>query len=239
MTGQRALVLHDVELCGIRTDVLVEHGRIAAIGAVAAAGAEVLDGRGGALLPGLHDHHIHLLATAARRASVDLSSARTKDALVTNLRAALAEPDNWTRGVGYDDTVMGLISRLELDQVSTAHPIRVQDRTGALWVLNSPALERVLDDAPPACVERDADGRPTGRIWRGDTWLRARINAPPPSLHALSRALAGFGITGVTDAGANNGPERSAAVGAKAVRWRTPAIALPDERRCNSAVGNV
>ena len=31
-----------------------------------------MDGEGGALLPGLHDHHVHLLALAARTAGLDL-----------------------------------------------------------------------------------------------------------------------------------------------------------------------
>ena len=44
----------------------ISNGRIAALGSeIAGAGAEI-DARGQVIGPGLHDHHLHLLATAAR-----------------------------------------------------------------------------------------------------------------------------------------------------------------------------
>ncbi len=46
-------------------------GRIAEVGPEleVTAGETVLDAAGGALLPGLHDHHIHLFALAAAQSS--------------------------------------------------------------------------------------------------------------------------------------------------------------------------
>ena len=55
-------------------DVLIRGGLVAAAGPDLSCRGEVLDGGGGALLPGLHDHHIHLLATAARFDTLDLSA---------------------------------------------------------------------------------------------------------------------------------------------------------------------
>lgn len=210
MKEQSALLLRDVEVNSVRTDVLVRDGLIAGI-AERVRGVEEIDGCGGALIPGLIDHHIHLFATAARLDSVDLSRAHTRDALLAVLRDAAARrtPDAWIRAVNFDDAALGLLSRDDLDALGAANPMRIQDRTGALWVLNTPALQRVLDDAPPPCVERDGSGRPTGRVWRGDAWLRGRIKRTPPSLHELSRALAAHGVTGVTDASATNGPEEA------------------------------
>src|SRR5262249_10928151 len=46
-------------------------------------------------------------------------------------------------------------------------------------------------------------------IWRGDAWLRSRIASNPPSLAPLSRALAAYGITGVTDTSVTNGPDEA------------------------------
>jgi len=53
-------------------NVRLDEGRIAAAGRhlEALAGDVVLDAEGGALLPGLHDHHIHLFALAAAHESV-------------------------------------------------------------------------------------------------------------------------------------------------------------------------
>lgn len=212
MKAQNGLLLRDVELDGIRTEVLVRDGLIAGIGAECVRGVAEIDGRGGALIPGLIDHHIHLFATAARLDSVDLSGAHTRNALLTILRDAAADraPDAWIRAVNFDDSALGLISRDDLDILGVANPMRIQDRTGALWVLNTPALERVLDgEAAQPRVEYDASGRPTGRVWRGDAWLRGRIKQTPPSLRELSCALARHGVTGVTDASATNGPDEA------------------------------
>jgi predicted amidohydrolase YtcJ len=151
---------------------------------------EVVEARGAALLPGLHDHHIHLLATARARTSVDVSDGL--DALTT------ATPGTgWLRAVGGSDD----LDAAALDQVVARRPVRVQHHSGAMWVLNSAALAAVgaAEEAEPG-IERDTNGRPTGRLWRLDKWLGARVEDTPPDLAALGRELTTFGITGVTDA---------------------------------------
>ncbi len=99
-----------------------------------------------------------------------------------------------------------------------AASVRVQHRSGALWVLSSAALAQVgvpggeapggetpagrnedLDAAGEG-IERDGAGRPTGRLFRLDTWLRGRLaNDRPADLAAVGRRLVAFGVTGVTD----------------------------------------
>ena len=50
-------------------------------------------------------------------------------------------------------------------------------------------------------LERGADGRPNGRLWRADAWLRCRLpRSGPPSLARVGAALLRHGITAVTDA---------------------------------------
>src|SRR5437899_211600 len=46
-------------------DVRISNGRVTEIGRGLQPDELVIAGRGGTLLPGLHDHHCHLLATAA------------------------------------------------------------------------------------------------------------------------------------------------------------------------------
>lgn len=74
---------------GHQGDCRVRAGRIVALAPRlrAAPGENVVDGRGGALLPGLADHHLHLTAMAAQAASVDLSG-RTAPTLGRTIRAA-------------------------------------------------------------------------------------------------------------------------------------------------------
>lgn len=199
------LLLRDVEVDGVRCDVTIR-GRlihtVAPAGRPPTRGADVVDGHGGALLPGLHDHHVHLLATASAQLSVDCGpdAVRDRDGLAAALAAGTG-PDGWVRGVGYHESVAGTLDRHQLDALVPGVPVRVQHRSGALWILNTAALDRVaaaLDDTPD--VERGDDGRPNGRLWRYDARLRPALPFRDLDLGALGRRLAGYGVTGVTDA---------------------------------------
>lgn len=192
-----------------RVSIGIRDGLIAAMGLVAGTGPEY-DADGLTAGPGLHDHHIHLLATAARMASVDLAGCLTEEAVIVALRSGASEPDTWVRAIGYDERVAGLPDRTRLDAWLPEQPLRIQDRTGGYWLLNSAGVAKLGAPPFPDCVERSVDGQPTGRIWRGDAWLRERIGGAPPSLASLGTKLAARGVTGVTDAGASNGPAEAA-----------------------------
>lgn len=213
MTVRADLILRNVRPYGEEVcDLAIATGRILALGPDLAASGPEIDGDGHDLITGLHDHHLHLFATAARRVTVDLAGCQGMDVICTALRqhaAGLAE-GAWLRATGLIEPDAQLPDRLLLDQWINDRPIRIQDRTGALWLLNSRAIDAIGPGPWPDCVECDALGSPTGRIWRGDAWLRSALPAPPPSLYQLSRELAAFGVTSVTDAGASNGPEEVA-----------------------------
>src|SRR5207244_11249825 len=110
-------------------------------------GLDVLDARGGALLPGLHDHHIHLLALAAAAQSVrvgpgDVGEAEGFARALAAADAALP-PGRWIRAVGYHESVAGPIDRTRLDAIVPGRPGRVQHRGGAMWGLNCEAVAGV------------------------------------------------------------------------------------------------
>lgn len=201
------LVLRDVEIDGVGgIDVLIRDGVVAAVapGLHVPSSAEAVDGHGGALLPGLHDHHIHLHALAADRASVRCGppAVRTADDLARALASASASGQGWIRGVGYSEEVAGLLDSSALDRLHADRPVRIQHRSGAVWFLNSlaAALAGLATTDHPG-VERDEKGHPTGRVWRADTWLRERLpHTGPPSLADVGAELASYGITGLTDA---------------------------------------
>ena len=128
-------------------------------------GEEVVDARGGAIVPALWDHHVHLRAMAAARASVEVGPPAVHDEreLAGALRraAAAAPPDGWVRAVGYHESVAGPLDRWALDRLVPDRPLRVQHRSGALWVLNSAALAATgAADATEEGVERDDRRRP-------------------------------------------------------------------------------
>lgn len=201
------LLLRRVEADGVLCDVRVRGTRVAEMAPRLRPGPgdTVHDARGGTLLPGLHDHHIHLLALAARAGSVDCGppSITSLDTLAAALRSAGRDlpPGGWLRGTGYAESAAGLPDRHLLDRMVPDHPVRIQHRGGALWILNSRALQAVapvLDDSSD--VERDAAGTPTGRLWRYDARLRPALPKAPPDLGPVGDRLASYGITGVTEA---------------------------------------
>lgn len=170
-------------------------------------GELVLDGAGGAVIPGLHDHHVHLRAAVAARQSVDVSGVASPeefDRIVASAAAeALGRP---LRVTGWHEHAGGTLDRYRLDRLAGSLPVRVQHRGGAMWVLNSVALQQAsVDTCDLRGVERDERGELTGRLLRMDTWLRDRLPGPTGNSFAAgvtsyAAAAALLGITGFTDA---------------------------------------
>lgn len=194
-------------------DVLIHSGMVVEIGRNLQKPADVpvINADGGALIPSLKDHHIHLAATAVARSSVACGPPQVgnEDELIEALtqKASSCVASEWVRGIGYHDSVAGEIDRHWLDRHVPDVPVRIQHRGGRLWILNSRALDILAIDnnAPVESIE----GVPTGRVYDQDVWLRQRMNAgcvPSgyPNLGVLSRELAAFGITAVTDTTPSN-----------------------------------
>ncbi len=209
------MLIRDAELDfgARRADVRVRDGVVVDVAAHLSreTGEPEVQAAGAALIPALRDHHLHLFATAAAQASVDcappaVTSLGTLGAALRAADAALPAGD-MVRGIGFDDVVTGdgrPLQREHLDALLPHRPVRLQHRTGRLWVLNSAALERVGALPEEAPAER-IGGRPNGRFLDADDWLRARLGGRRPSLARLSRQLADWGVTAVTDTGhANN-----------------------------------
>jgi predicted amidohydrolase YtcJ len=187
MLIQRATLLN-----GTAVDVRTEH-RIVEVSErlVPAAGELVLDAAYGTVIPGLHDHHVHLHSAAAALTSVRVGPREVADR--ESLRRVLAGmtvgEDGWIRAVGYHEAVAGPLDRHVLDDLSPAVPVRVQHRSGVLWTLNSAGLVRVgLADHPDGRL-RSADPNWSDTLQRRETGLAD-----------VSRRLAAYGVTGVTDA---------------------------------------
>ncbi len=205
-------LLRNVQLLGRETptDLRIAQSRIDAIGDALPTGDadNVIDGAGGLLLPGLHDHHIHLVSLAASLESLRCGppEVATEAALAASLRARNTETGEWLRGIGYHASVAGDIDRDWLDRHIPDRPARIQHRGGRLWVLNSRALATLaipLDEAPPGLEL--VRGRYTGRLYESDRWLRGQLQGQFPDLGAASAVLASHGVTGITDTTPHNG----------------------------------
>jgi predicted amidohydrolase YtcJ len=185
------LIQRAVTLDGVAVDVRVSDS----IDEVADAltprpGEDVLDAAGGTVLPGLHDHHVHLYSAAAAATSIRVGppQVRDRDGLAAALAGTEVGEDGWIRAVGYHDSVAGPLDRDLLDSIAPAVPVRVQHRSGVLWILNSAGLERI------GLAEH-----PDGRLRSTDSWADA-LGRSEASLAGLSERLSRYGVTGITDA---------------------------------------
>jgi predicted amidohydrolase YtcJ len=196
------VLIRHASIDGERVDLRIRDDRIDAIGELTTdPGDEVLDADGGALLPGLTDHHLHLFAWAAADASVQCGPPTVRDrvGLAAALRSAPPNVDGWIRGVGYIESVAGELDSCAVDVLAGSdRPVRIAHRSGALWMLNAAAVAQLgLTERTDPGIERQDDGRPTGRLWRADHLLPV---GSAPSLDAVGARLASWGITAVTDA---------------------------------------
>ena len=215
--------------------VAVRNGRIAWLGpsaeAVRLAGphTRLIDCRGQALLPGLIDAHLHLLAYASSLIAVDCAPSATgsieqiKEAVARRARETPA--GEWIRGSGYDD--LSLLerrhpTRRDLDAAAPAHPVRLNHRSGHASVLNSLALDRVgigadTPDPVAGVIDRDDTGEPTGLLFEMDRYLEGRVPRLTDEqlrrgVSETSRDLLSQGITSVHDATHLNSVERWATI---------------------------
>ncbi|MCX7283052.1 MAG: amidohydrolase family protein, partial [Novosphingobium sp.] len=201
MSADCPLLIRNAEIAtGKVSDVLVEGGKIAALGqGLVHQAARVIDAGGACLLPGLHDHHIHVAASVVALQSVTCGPPEVADE--AGLAAALRAPgEGWLRGVGYHESVCGLPDRHRLDDLASHRPIRIQHRSGRMWLFNSAGLDLLLHSGvplPPGLEQ--IGGQWTGRLFDEDRWLRDALAGSPPAFDRLGDALARMGVTGLTE----------------------------------------
>ena len=166
--------------------VLVEDGRVAAVGAglEAPTGAWVVDLAGGLLAPGFTDAHVHPIQGGLERLRCDLSEHSTRDAYLAAVKAyGDAHPDaEWILGGGWAMPAFpgGTPLAADLDRVVPGRPVFLpnRDHHGA-WVssraLEIAGIDEHTPDPPDGRIERDAEGRPTGTLHEGATSLVSRF----------------------------------------------------------------
>ncbi|WP_432479008.1 amidohydrolase [Nocardioides sp. GXQ0305] len=198
--------------------VLVEEGRVAAVGEVPperARGAEVVDVAGGLVSPGFTDAHVHPIQGGLERLRCDLTPWSTREDYLEAIgRYAADHPElPWIVGGGWAMAAFpgGTPLAADLDSVVPDRPAYLpnRDHHGA-WV-NSRALElagvdRDTPDPAGGRLERDPDGRPSGTLHEAATSLVARLlpRTTGEDYHAAlmegQAYLHSLGVTGWQDA---------------------------------------
>ena len=159
-------------------------------------GEEVIDANGCALIPGLHDHHMHVLSLAARLSSVECGPPSVLDVHQMTEVIRSFGGEGWIRGVGYHESVAGNLSRKTIDAIEKDRPVRIQHRSGRVWWLNTRAL-----------AELGMDTAGDGELYRMDERVRHRSRLDETfrtDVEEVLTQLVGMGVTGVTDATPSN-----------------------------------
>lgn len=234
LTGQ---VLISLRGDGLETAeaIGVGDGHVVAVGSrddvleAAAPGARLVAAGKAAIIPGIHDFHLHLVGMARARRAVAVDGASSFDALLDELRRGSAAllPDQWLLGWGWREEVLAGSDLGRLDEaVGDREALVSSHDSHSAWAsaaaLRAAGVNAGTPDPPGGRIERAADGGPSGILRESATDLvdavAARLRGPAldAALDEVLAELAGFGITGATDAGdatAENGHGEYAALG--------------------------
>ena len=107
---------------------------------------EVIDAKGGTILPGFIDAHLHLSIMAEMVMQLDVSpeAVSTFDQIRTMIKteAQKLPEGTWIRGAGYDDTKLkgNALTRWNLDEVAPKHPVFITHVSAHWGVTNSKGL---------------------------------------------------------------------------------------------------
>ena len=162
--------------------VAVLNGRIAAVGPDAAVmpwrgpGTRVVDAKGGRLLPGFNDAHVHFSDGGAALAAVQLTDATSLKEFVKRIAdyASHAPKGEWIRNGEWDETKWSpakLPTRQEIDAVTPDNPVALDRYDGHMILVNSKVLTLAgitsKTPDPPGRRDRARCDRPTHRRAQG------------------------------------------------------------------------
>jgi len=194
------------------TAIRIEDGRIAAVGGpeVSTGVREVFDARGGLMLPGFDDAHIHVQGGARQLADARLYPLQTVEAVQAAIAAhAAAHPEReWVLGRGwlYAPFPGAMPVRGLLDAIVPDKPAYMGCYDGHTGWANTAALRlagitRETSDPPNGVVVRDAHGEPTGALKEDAQLLVERFIPTPTEAEdraSVRRAIAGLHAMGIT-----------------------------------------
>lgn len=181
--------LPSAEAVAIRDGRILAAGSLEKVRAVAGTGAEEIDLAGRTLLPGLIDAHSHILWAAKTRGApvvdVRAETVPTYKALLAKVRrrVAAAAPGEHLIFFGLDAQLhpdMEQPTRAELDEIAPDNPIGIQTSNCHALFMNSRGFEVCgIDENTPtptgSVIERDAAGRPSGKIAEAITWQALEV----------------------------------------------------------------
>jgi predicted amidohydrolase YtcJ len=205
------------EAIAVRGSEILRVGTTREIKAMAGAATKVVDARGGSVLPGFVDGHVHFVSGGLGMDRVNLLDAESLDAIRQKIREfAAANPDRaWVLGRGwyYSPFPGGLPTRQQLDELVPDRPAYMTCYDGHTGWANTAALKLAgitaqTPDPPDGVVVKDPKtGEPTGILKEAAQGLVSKVLPAitrEDRLRAIRRAsaeAARLGITSIHEAG--------------------------------------
>lgn len=147
----------EAEAVAVAEGVIIGVGALSDMKALCGAESRFVDLRGRTMLPGFIDAHSHFIDNAVRTPWVNINSKplgpveSIEDMLrLLGERVGRTPEGGWIVGWGYDDTMIKEMrhpTRVDLDTVSTKHPIVIQHVSSWVSAANSAALRLAGDYA--------------------------------------------------------------------------------------------
>ena len=226
--------VHGYTLAGDRlqrfTGLVFSDGKVVATGDAAVLrsrypDAQIIDGRGKTLLPGLIDAHGHVLDLGFQSVQINLVDTESIGQAQQRIRdyAGAHADAAWLLGRGWNQ-VKWKLGRFplasELDAVVSDRPALLSRIDGHAEWLNTRALQaagitRDTRDPTGGRIERDANGNPTGVLVDKAMDIADKVVPPPGDSEqraALKAALAHMNSVGLTGAGDAGVPASSIAL---------------------------
>ncbi len=200
-----------VEAVAVRDGLILATGSRDDCAALLGPGAEPVDLKGAAMLPGFIDSHLHPVLMIYFDMNVNLFAVPSIPELQRVLREAAAgkAPGAWVIGLNFDEQYFEspvLPTRHDLDRACPDIPAIIVKHDGHMLIANTRAIEAGgVDAATPSpaggVIDREADGYPAGPF-RENAIALILGKMPLPDEDDFSRAsasafgrLASYGIT--------------------------------------------
>ncbi len=199
----------------IKQGVIVAIGDAAAVEQYKGPKTRVIDLKGAAVLPGLHDMHVHPMGAGLTQLTCRFpqGSGPTVVQKAVQQCAAKHAKGEWITGGQWDAASFGATppNREFLDRAAPQNPVVLTDISGHSAWANSQALHlagitSATPNPPGGIIEKDAKGEPTGLLREAAAALVRGIVPPytaEQNANALKAALdlmLSYGITSLTDA---------------------------------------
>ncbi len=191
-------------------------GSSAEVGKLARPSTRVVDARGGMVVPGFIDSHVHFMDGGFGLMAVQLRDAKTPEEFVRRIReqAAKLPPGAWLLEGNWDHQNWGgeLPRKDWIDSVTGGTPVFIQRLDGHMSLANSAAMKaagvtRDTKDVAGGEIVRDANGEPTGIFKDNAAGLVGRAVPDPlpaqedAALDTGMKYLASNGVTSVHNMG--------------------------------------